>query len=308
MKPIDSNELRRAFGSYMTGVTVVTTADAELTPIGFTANSFTSVSLDPPLLSVCPAKSLSSFESFSEGEYFAVNVLGEAQRDVSNTFASKIDDRFAQVAWHRSEQGVPLIDGAIARFICRRVNSIDAGDHVILLGEIISFDHDGGAGLGYCNTGYFSLGLEREAEQTQHHGYAPRVGVLVEQDRQLLIRHTDQGWEPPHVAVDEGLRPREAAEQCVTTLGVDAVLGPVYSAFHHGPRRMHFTYYRAVTEALSTQDDCHWIAVEELPNLNYTDSAHATMLRRYSTERKSGVFGVYIGDEHVGDIHENNAN
>jgi len=86
-------QLRRAVGSFITGVTVVTTIDSNLNPVGFTANSFTSVSMDPPLLLVCPGRHLTTYSAFESSEHFAVSVLSEEQEAVSNRFASGSHDR-----------------------------------------------------------------------------------------------------------------------------------------------------------------------------------------------------------------------
>ena len=129
-------ELRQAFGAFATGVTVVTTLTPDGEPIGFTANSFTSVSLDPPLLLVCIAKSSTNLQSFSHCEHFAINVLSETQKDVSARFASRVEDRFADTLWQRGSAGTPLIDGAVAWFECSTDNLVDAGDHLILIGRV----------------------------------------------------------------------------------------------------------------------------------------------------------------------------
>ena len=107
----DQRALRDAFGSFITGVTVITTVDGSGQPVGFTANSFSSVSLDPPLLLVCPGRFLTSFPLFEACSFFAVSVLAEGQEDVANIFASFRGDRFAKAAWHPDRHGVPLIEG-----------------------------------------------------------------------------------------------------------------------------------------------------------------------------------------------------
>ncbi|RSR12238.1 flavin reductase, partial [Acinetobacter baumannii] len=95
-------ELRDAFGSFMTGVTVVTTCKEDGTPLGFTANSFASVSLDPALLLVSIAKTSSNYHNFANTTHFAINILAEEQKDVSNTFARPSEDRFANLSWSKS--------------------------------------------------------------------------------------------------------------------------------------------------------------------------------------------------------------
>jgi len=102
---IDPKAFRQALGNYPTGVTVVTTVDADGTPRGLTANSFTSVSLDPALILVCLGKTTASHPVFMQAERFAVNILAEDQREVSALFASKSPDKFAQAAWHTGASG-----------------------------------------------------------------------------------------------------------------------------------------------------------------------------------------------------------
>ena len=113
---IDPRALRDAFGCFMTGVTVVTTLDADGKPLGFTANSFSSVSLDPPLLLVSIANSSGNLGAFVSGKGFAVNILGEGQKEVSGTFARPSADRFAQTYWRHGPIGSPLIAGVALQF------------------------------------------------------------------------------------------------------------------------------------------------------------------------------------------------
>ena len=132
----DSRTLRDALGCFATGVTVVTTLDAAGNPIGLTANSFTSVSLDPELLLVCLAKTASSLAAFDLADHFAVNVLHIGQQPVSNRFATKDEDRFAETGWETWSTGAPIIKGSLASFECARHAMHDGGDHVILVGKV----------------------------------------------------------------------------------------------------------------------------------------------------------------------------
>lgn len=158
MRTLDPKDLRRAFGSYMTGVTVVTSKTTKGDPVGFTANSFSSVSLDPPLLLVCPGKFLSTYDSFATCCQFAVNILAEDQGDVASIFARHSGDRFAQIAYQEDALGNFLIEGALAQFSCTTHRVVDAGDHAILIGEVQSYHQNTGHGLGYVGGQYFSLG------------------------------------------------------------------------------------------------------------------------------------------------------
>ena len=132
----DPRTLRDALGCFATGVTVMTTMAADGTFIGLTANSFSSVSLDPPLLLVCLANNAGSLPAFLEAEHFAVNVLHIGQQPISSRFASRVGDRFADTAIDRWGTGVPIIRNALASFECTRDQVVDAGDHKIFIGRV----------------------------------------------------------------------------------------------------------------------------------------------------------------------------
>ena len=155
MTLLDPLKLRSAFGNFLTGVTVVTATRSDGIPVGFTANSFSSVSLDPPLLLVCPGKSLSSYKTFAGCSHFAVNILAEDQQDIATTFASLKGDRFAKVAHRFDLHGSALIDGAVAQFSCAAHQSVPAGDHCILMGQVVAVLQNEKLGLGYLNGEFF---------------------------------------------------------------------------------------------------------------------------------------------------------
>ena len=157
--PIDTSALRQCFGSFMTGVTVVTTKHGD-EPIGFTANSFSSVSLDPPLLLICIDNNSDNFEAFTKGQHFGVNVLAHDQEELSNTFAKSVDDRFENVDWDESYIGNPMLNNCSAFFDCTLEATHEAGDHVIMIGRIKSCKDSGKDGLGYHRGGYFTLGQQ----------------------------------------------------------------------------------------------------------------------------------------------------
>lgn len=153
---MDKTQLRQCFGSFMTGVTIVTAMDDDA-PIGFTANSFSSVSLDPALLLICIDNASENLAAFTQGTGFGVNILAHDQQDLSNRFARPIDDRFAEVDWTVTSNGNPALGGTAAFFDCRLDNAHIAGDHTILIGEVIAFQMTDKNGLGYYRGGYFTL-------------------------------------------------------------------------------------------------------------------------------------------------------
>jgi flavin reductase (DIM6/NTAB) family NADH-FMN oxidoreductase RutF len=132
----DARTLRDAMGCFATGVTIITAHAADGKPIGLTANSFTSVSLDPPLLLVCIANNAGSAEVLRSVESFAVNVLQIGQQPVSNLFAGKGEDRFAGTRWEVGEYGAPILPSSLGIFECHRDSLHEAGDHFILVGRV----------------------------------------------------------------------------------------------------------------------------------------------------------------------------
>lgn len=133
----DARTFRDALGCFATGVTVVTAFCPDGTPVGLTANSFTSVSLDPPLLLVCIANNASSAPYLRDAERFAVNVLQIGQQPTSNRFAGKGEDRFAATPWDKGEFGTPVLSGSLSSFECARDAVHDGGDHFILVGRVL---------------------------------------------------------------------------------------------------------------------------------------------------------------------------
>jgi flavin reductase (DIM6/NTAB) family NADH-FMN oxidoreductase RutF len=138
----DQRTLRDALGSFATGVTVVTCVDAKGHPFGLTVNSFTSVSLEPPLLLVCIAKKARCAKALSQAPHFGVNVLQTGQQPASIRFSTTDEDRFGTTPWSLGETGAPLLMESLAVFECERHALYDGGDHYILLGRVIraSFD------------------------------------------------------------------------------------------------------------------------------------------------------------------------
>ena len=133
----DARTFRDALGCFATGVTVVTAMCPDGTPIGLTANSFTSVSLDPPLLLVCIANGAGSAPVLRDADRFAVNVLQIGQQPTSNRFAGKGEDRFAATPWAVGEFGTPVLTGSLSSFECAREALHDGGDHFILVGRVL---------------------------------------------------------------------------------------------------------------------------------------------------------------------------
>lgn len=135
--PADATALRHAFGRFATGVTVVTTVDSHGAPVGLTVNSFSSLSLDPPLLLWSLRRTSPSLQAFCQAPRFAVNVLAESQIEVSRAFATRQANRFEVGTWERDDHGVPLLRGAVAQFVCALRSHQEAGDHELFIGRVL---------------------------------------------------------------------------------------------------------------------------------------------------------------------------
>ena len=139
----DGLTFRRACGQFLTGVTIVTSMDPDRGPAGLAANSFTSVSLEPPLVLVSIDRAASSLRALDRSGRYAVHILGAHQEDLCRRFAKghlSGTEKLEGAGWSPGLGGVPLLDDYLARFECRVVNAVPGGDHVIYLGEVERLD------------------------------------------------------------------------------------------------------------------------------------------------------------------------
>ena len=138
----DPRTLRDALGCFATGVTVVTCLDDEGRPAGLTVNSFTSVSLEPPLLLVCLHKQATSAPALIKARCFAINVLQTGQQPASIRFSKRDEDRFGTTSWSCGEAGAPILEESLGVFECERFAVYDGGDHHILVGKVVKASFD----------------------------------------------------------------------------------------------------------------------------------------------------------------------
>jgi flavin reductase (DIM6/NTAB) family NADH-FMN oxidoreductase RutF len=150
-------EFRRTLGCFATGVTVITATDEEGKPRGLTANAFSSLSLDPTLILVCVDHRSDTFPVIGQADAFAVNILGEDQREISQRFARKGEDKFDGVPHHSGTLGTPIIDGALAVIECLRHEAYEAGDHTIFIGNVQHIEHAPGKPLLFFRGNYANL-------------------------------------------------------------------------------------------------------------------------------------------------------
>lgn len=293
-------ELRDAFGSFMTGVTVVTTCKDDGTPLGFTANSFASVSLDPALLLVSIAKTSSNYDNFADASHFAINILAEEQKDVSNTFARPSDDRFASLAWSTSEQQNPLIDGVSAWFDCTTYQVVDAGDHAVLIGKVENFASAGFAGLGYYRGAYFTPA--KSSTDVISSMKVMMMALIGHENQILLEQNADQKWTLPHLMVDKD-GAEKALEKIFAVYQPEASPSFIYSVYDDVTTQQQYIAFLCNTPIPNAQKG-QFVDLNDLEQLTFVDSALQSMLMRYRKENHLKTYGVYYGNQNTGTVRQ----
>ena len=138
----DQADFRKTLGQFATGVTIVTTLDLEQEPVGITCSSFNSLSMDPPLILWSLAKTAFSLPAFEASKYFNVHILCSDQDQLSNNFAKASTDKFKHVKYKKGLGDTPVLEKYAALFECKTKYKYEGGDHIIFVGEVISFTHE----------------------------------------------------------------------------------------------------------------------------------------------------------------------
>lgn len=297
--PINQRDLRNAFGMFPTGVTVVTVLDEEGNPRGITANSFTSVSLDPPLVLVCIGNRSFSFPIFCSAPSFAVNLLHEGQADVSSLFASRSPEKFHSTGFGPKHTGAPVLTDCLAWFDCTVHDRVFAGDHLVLIGRVQDFGPSETANrtapLGFCRGRYTTVRDSLDAGAEAPHGI--QVGYLVEADDGILLQSDGAGgWRLP------GGRSRKAERSLLLADGGTLPLRPddsfLYSVFDIAGQDAGCLVYRARLSAdaaaTTLPPGFRFFALDALPFEAMPMRETRAMLHRYVRERRADRFGIYI--------------
>jgi flavin reductase (DIM6/NTAB) family NADH-FMN oxidoreductase RutF/pimeloyl-ACP methyl ester carboxylesterase len=298
----DSGEFRRALGSFLTGVTIVTTIGPDGEPRGFTANSFTSVSLDPPLVLVCIAHKALGHPVFATSKSFAINILNEGQKAASGVFASKAADKFASVTWRPGQTGSPVLDGSVASFDCDMEQLIDAGDHSILIGRVRDFEHNSAQPLGYCRGAYIAPGLSQEVLAAAQPG--TDVGAILENAGRILLLETADGFELPRGRGLGSAGDGKSLRGLLAAKAIEAQLGFLFAVWDDaGHQSRTHVYYRGTFDVPASSDrGIRLVDVDDIGDLKIADPAIRSMLARYVRECSQDAFGVYVGNEVEGEV------
>lgn len=295
---VDPGALRHAFGTFVTGVTVITTHDAEGNPRGMTANSFTSVSLDPPLLLVCVGKSAASYTAFAASEQFAVNLLHEGQVDVSGTFASKSPDKFQTVNHDTVHTGAPILTDSLTWFDCTVHQRIEAGDHLVLIGQVRAFGTSPKLPLCFCRGRYGNIQDPLPASWLDSHKMI--IGYLIEAGDAILFRADGQGgWTLPVAGKRKGF-----IDAGQSSLPVELESTFLYSAFDVDDTDPGYLIYRAQLDSLDVElpDTLRFFPLDDLPIELMPVNELRSVVRRYARERQNRQFGIYTGSAASGRV------
>lgn len=300
MSNIDVKALRKALGNFLTGVTIVTALDPQNDPKGFTANSFTSVSLDPALILVCMSKTASSLGAFFCGSRFIVNILSDQQRNLSNLFASKSKEKFKDDHWTASPEGCPVIKESLVVLHCSTDRMIDAGDHLIVLGKVTDFTVNTGNPLGFCRGAYVFPTLTHEAIELV--GKAPRIGALLEWNNSILL-FGDKDEElrfPTGFSVGDGAD-KDSLIGSLASLDINASVDFLFGVFEDEKSHNHIIYRgnfvpgpAAPAEAIHQIDEIPWSRLSQ---------RNARMLRRFIEEKRRDIAGLFVGSHKGGSIY-----
>ena len=296
--PDTRRALRDAFGTFMTGVTVVTARDDHGHPLGFTANSFASVSLDPALLLVQIARTSVNYAAFTSGRGFAVNILSEGQKHISNTFARPVADRFAGIGWQPGPHGAPILPDVAAWFDCALHQVVEAGDHAILIGRVEAFHATQAPGLGYYRGTYFTPVATQGAVPT---GPDIIVSAILERTGQVLL--IDDGFGGLTLPTARVGRDGTAATLAalIAQCGLAAAPGPLYSVYEDVARAQQHIAFRCPAAA-GTPAKGAFVDLSPASFTDVTDQALRTMLDRLAEETRMGNYGIYFGNQSAGQV------
>lgn len=292
----DRATFRRVLGCFATGVTIVTSIEEDGTLCGLTANSFTSVSLDPPLVLVCLDARSNSLGAIRHSGAFAVNILGEGQRDLSGRFASKLPDKFGDGTWTSAVTGSPTLEGALAWLDCRVERALTAGDHEIVIGRVVALGENAGSPLGYFRGGYFQVSLSQDVTSL---GGRAVFGAIIQHNGRVLLRRfgQDGSWGFPEATATGSQHRLGGLLDILSEAGAPTALNFLYSVAEVPNSGSTWILYRGeLTTAeprLRDPHDWRFFAEGEVPWGQLRSYETRMTLRRFFKERAEDRFGLF---------------
>lgn len=254
------------------------------------------------MLLICVDKSAESFDVFTQANGFAVNILANNQVKTSGLFASKRADKFDIADWSESENGNPILAGVCAWFDCKRDQVIDAGDHIILLGQVESYDYNENMGLGYVRSGYVNLGLEQSVLEAVGGDAEVIVGAIVEYDGKILLSENAAtgALQVPASGLDGTPGSLGKLQNHLAQLGIGISLSVLFAVFENEKTGQQSIYYRAKADS-DLAGNKFW-PFDEVPWQRIESNAIKIMLKRYIDEAKRQRYGIYFGSDRDGAV------
>ncbi|MDA2893316.1 flavin reductase family protein [Mycolicibacterium sp. BiH015] len=305
--PDELARFRRALGSFLTGVTVITTRDAQGRDRGLTVNSFTSVSLDPPLVLFCIDRGAASCAAFMGASGYVVHVLGSHQQDLAKVFASKSPDKFAGLQVGRSSTGVAILADAHAVLDCAAYEVVEVGDHAVIIARVEAFEIADQRPLGFYQGAMRSFHTENESARSATAGVARLAVVwLVEMlDGEIVLRCDRGRTVLPFSVVSTGeLDGARLAKVATATLGAPVAIEFLYSVYGSPSDALTLVYRGRVHPSAEhgALAAGHVLMAAGEAALLVSDDTERSVLERYVAERGDLRFGIYAGSDETGSV------
>lgn len=305
---IDPITFRQVLGSFLTGVTVVTTVDEEGAYRGITVNSFTSVSLDPPLVLFCVGKQSSSCASFTGSAGHNIHILSAEQQGIARQFVKgTAEEKFANVQVTPTETGAPLLSDVGAWLACRTHQVIDAGDHFIIIGEVYACEARDYRPLGFFQSQFqtFSMGEEIAQYSARPSGTVTVAWILAAEDGRVLLHRGEHGRLeiPKSRAGSARLGDEYLAGMAGGLVGAEVGIDFLFSLYEAEDGRLVLIYRGAVdgTDG-GVAEGMEFVDLEQLGSLSIADAVERSILGRYQRERIESRFGIYSGSHASGSL------
>lgn len=295
---MDMKVFRRATSSFLTGVTIAMTEDSSGKPWGFTANSFSVVSQDPPLVSICVGRETRSFRAFQENNYLGISILSAEQRETAIRFAQSTADKFAGVKLREPtcQKEAPTLDGSAAWFECEIVERLVAGDHILLIGRVLETGASPTRPLGFIRGTFFEPAptvdtpIDGERRVT--------AGWVVEHDNKIILKrdaHHGGRFGLPTSLMKQGSSTTESlARSAFDVFNAPVDISFLYSVIDDPDHQSTCFVYRG--RMGNDFQETKQLKVFDVDALPWSDLApHAVpVLKRYVAERPTQDYGIFL--------------
>lgn len=291
---------RQTLGSFMTGVTVITTLDADGNKRGITANSFTSVSLDPPLVLFCVDYRAASYDTWQSSEGFVIHILASEQQDLAKVFASKAEDKFAGLETVAGSTGSPILQDVHGWLDCKLSQTVIAGDHAIIIGEVVKYSAAPARPLGFYQGRFFGFNTDQEIASLIPQASKVNVGWMMQNETGeiVCVNQADGSYALPKTLLKASEISADALTAAASAqLGSASSVEFLYSIFEGKPDQISLVYRGQVFASAETLAGAGFetLTPADVNPASFTAPGEAAVVERYLEELSNARFGVYAG-------------